>query len=61
MAELYQVAMEKATAHPTLRLSQLIAALEDEDQKQLAAQHREFQQAGSQKLKTAKRKTLTQN
>ena len=44
-----------------MRLSQLIAALEDEDQKQLAAQHKEFQQAGSQKLKTAKRKTLTQN
>jgi non-ribosomal peptide synthetase component F len=61
MAGLYQLVLERAIANPALRLSDLIAVLEEEDQKQLALQHKEFQQVGSQKLKTVKRKTMTQS
>jgi len=61
MTGLYQLVLERAIANPALRLSDLIAVLEEEDQKQLALQHKEFQQVGSQKLKTAKRKTMTQS
>src|SRR5215472_16703394 len=61
MAGLYQLVLERAIANPALRLSDLIAVLEEEDQKQLSLQHKEFQQVGSQKLKTVKRKTMTQS
>ena len=59
MVELYQLVLEKATANPALRLSDLLALLAEKDREYRAAQHKEFQQAGSQKLKTAKRKTVT--
>ena len=61
MAGMYQLVLEKAVGNPALRLSELVAVLVEEDQKQLALQHKEFQQAGSQKLKTARRKTVSQN
>jgi acyl carrier protein len=59
MTGLYQLALETAVANPTLRLSELTAVLEEESQKHLALQHKEFQQAGSQKLKTVRRKTVS--
>jgi len=59
MAGLYQLVLEKVTANPAIRLSELHAILTEEDQKHRAAQHKELQQLGAQKLKTAKRKSLT--
>jgi amino acid adenylation domain-containing protein len=59
MAGMYQTVLERATANPAMRLSELVAILAEENQKHLALQHQEFRQAGSQKLKTARRKTLT--
>ena len=59
MAGMYQLVLEKATINPMVRLSELLDILKEEDHKQLTAQHQEFRQAGSQKLKTAKRKTLS--
>jgi aspartate racemase len=59
MARMYQLVLEKATVNPTMRLSELLDFVAEEEHKQLAAQHQEFRQAGSQKLKAAKRKTLS--
>ena len=59
MARLFQLVLEKATSSPTTRLSELLAMLDEEDQQYRAAQHKEFQQAGSQRLKKAKRKLVT--
>ena len=59
MAGLYQVVLEKATANPAMRLSELLASLAEEDQQHRASQHKEFQEAGLQKLKSIKRKTVT--
>jgi amino acid adenylation domain-containing protein len=59
MAGQYQLALEKVTANPLMRLSELLAVLAEEDQKHRATQQTEFQQAGGQRLKTAKRKSLT--
>jgi acyl carrier protein len=59
MAGLYQFVLERVTANPSLRLSELTGILAEEDQQHRATQHKEFQQLGGQKLKTAKRKTLT--
>ncbi len=61
MAGLYQLVLERVTANPAMRLSELLGVLTEEDQKQLAAQHKDFRHAGGQKLKTAKRKILTQD
>ena len=61
MAAFYQMVLERATASPAARLSELLDVLKDEDQKQLAALHKEFRQVGGQRLKTAKRKTITQD
>lgn len=61
MAKLYQLVLEKATANPMLRLSELIAILAEEEQQQRDSQHKEFQQLSVQKLKTVRRKTLTKN
>ena len=60
MAGLYQMLLERVTSSPTAHISELVNVLKEEDQKQLAAQHKDFRHAGSQKLKTAKRKTITQ-
>jgi non-ribosomal peptide synthetase component F len=59
MAGMFQLVIEKATVNPAMRLSELMGFLAEEDQKQLAVQHQEFKQAGSERLKTAKRRTLT--
>jgi len=59
MARLYQLVLEKATANPGVRLSELLAALTEEDKQHRSSQHKEFQQASVQKLRTAKRKTVT--
>jgi non-ribosomal peptide synthetase component F len=59
MANLYQLVLEKAVANPTVRLSELLSMLAEEDKQHRSSQHKEFQQLSSQKLKTAKRKTLT--
>ena len=59
MAGLYQLVLEKATANPGVRLSELLAALTEEDKQHRSSQHKEFQQASVQKLRTAKRKTVT--
>jgi non-ribosomal peptide synthetase component F len=59
MAGLYQVVLEKATANPAMRLSELLASLAEADQQHRASQHKEFQEAGLQKLKSIKRKTVT--
>jgi len=58
MAGLFQLALEKATSDPTLRLSQLLELLENDDQKHRATLHKEFQEAGKQKLKSIKRKAV---
>ena len=59
MAGLYQSVLEKATANPAMRLSQLLELLAAEDRQHRASQHKEFQELGLQKLKSAKRKTVT--
>lgn len=59
MADLYQLVLEKATSNPALRLSELLAVLSEEDKQHRSSQHKEFQQLSVNKLKTAKRKTLT--
>jgi amino acid adenylation domain-containing protein len=59
MAVLYQLVLERVTANPSMRLSELHAILAEEDQNHRAAQHKELQQLGAQRLKTAKRKSLT--
>jgi amino acid adenylation domain-containing protein len=59
MAGLYQLLLEKATANPAMRLSQLLEVLAEEDQQLRASQHKEFQQLSLQKLKSAKRKAVT--
>ncbi len=59
MAAMYQLVLETATANPAMRLSALTELLAGEDKIQRASQHQEFRQASAQKLKTAKRKTLT--
>ena len=45
MAGLFQLVLEKATSDPTLRLSQLLEVLAEEDQQHRAARHKEFQEA----------------
>ncbi len=59
MAALYQWVLEKATANPSMRLSQLLELLADEDRQHRSSQQKEFQELGLQKLKSAKRKTVT--
>ena len=59
MAAMYQLIIERATASPSLRLSELIAVVADEEQKHRVAQHKEFQQLSVQKLKSVKRKSLS--
>jgi hypothetical protein len=59
MAGMYQLVLEKVTANPGMRLGELFAALEEEDQQHRASRQKKFQQVGAQKLKTAKRKSLT--
>jgi amino acid adenylation domain-containing protein len=59
MAGLYQAVLEKVTANPAMRLSELLASLAEEGQQHRASQHKEFQEAGLQKLKSIKRKTVT--
>ena len=58
MAGLYQLVLEKATANPALRLSEIHAVLAEEDKQHRSSLHKEFQQSSAQKLKTARRKTL---
>jgi acyl carrier protein len=58
MAELYQVVIEQATAKPSIRLTELLAAIADEDLQHRVTQHKQLQEKGSQRLKTAKRKSL---
>jgi hypothetical protein len=59
MAGLYEVVLTKATAKPATRLSELLVILEVEDRTYRASQQKELRQLGAQKLKTAKRRTLT--
>lgn len=59
MAGLYQLVLERAILNPSLRLSELGAILSEEEEQRRATQHKEFQQLSAQKLKTAKRRTLT--
>ena len=59
MAALYQLVLEKATANPAQRLSQLLESLADEDRQHRATQHKEFQELGLHKLKSVKRKAVT--
>lgn len=59
MAELYKLALEKATGNPAARLSQLLDSLAEEEQQQLALQHKEFKERSLRKLKTVKRRTIT--
>ena len=59
MAKFYQLVLEKVTANPATRLSDLVGRLAEEEKLHRASQHKEFQQISGQKLKTAKRKTLT--
>ena len=58
MAGLFQLVLEKATSDPTLHVSQLLEVLAEEDQKHLAARHKDFQEVGKQKLKSTKRKAV---
>ena len=59
MAAIYQLVLEKVTANPRIRLSELLAGLAEEDQQNRAAQHKELQRSGSERLKSVKRKSLT--
>ncbi len=59
MAALYQLVLERATANSDHRLSQLLASLAEDEQQHRASQHKEFQELGQQKLKSAKRKAVT--
>jgi len=59
MVGLYQSVLEKATANPDARLSELLELLAVEDQQHRASLHKEFQELSLQKLKSVKRKTIT--
>jgi len=59
MAGFYRLVLEKATANPAIRLSELVALLAEEEQVHRASQHKEFQEVSLQKLKTVKRKVIT--
>ncbi len=59
MAGLYQLVLERATANPALRLSQLREMLTEEEKQHRASQHKEFQERSLQKLKSVKRKAVT--
>jgi amino acid adenylation domain-containing protein len=59
MEGLYRLLLEKVTANPAIRLSELVALLAEEDQVHRASQHKEFQEASLQKLKSVKRKAIT--
>jgi non-ribosomal peptide synthetase component F len=59
MAGLYQLLLERATANPALRLSQLLELLAEEEKQHRASQHKEFQERSLQKLKSVKRKAVT--
>ena len=50
--------LENATSDPRLRLSQLLKVMADADQKHRATRHKDFQEVGKQKLKSAKRKAV---
>ena len=58
MGGLYQLVLENATSDPRQRLSQLLKVMADADQKHRAARHKDFQEVGKQKLKSAKRKAV---
>jgi amino acid adenylation domain-containing protein len=58
MAELYKVALEKATANSDIRLSDLLQSLADTEQQQRSAEHQQFQAASLQKLRTTRRKVI---
>jgi amino acid adenylation domain-containing protein/FkbH-like protein len=60
MAALYQSVLEKATASPGMRLSELLDLLADEEQQYHASQHKQVQELSLQKLKSVKRKTINQ-
>jgi non-ribosomal peptide synthetase component F len=59
MADLYRIVLENATATPTIRLSELLRILSEEDKQHRSLQHKEFQQSSVHRLQSAKRKTLT--
>ena len=61
MEGMFQLVLEKATANPSLRLSELTGILAEEELQRRVTQHKEFQQLSAKKLKTAKRKTLSEN
>jgi amino acid adenylation domain-containing protein len=58
MAELYKVVLEMATANPEIRLSDLLQSLSDTEQQQRSAEHKQFQAASLQKLRTTRRKVI---
>jgi 2-polyprenyl-3-methyl-5-hydroxy-6-metoxy-1,4-benzoquinol methylase/acyl carrier protein len=60
MAGLYQLVLEKATANAAIRLSGLVGLLAEEEQVHRASQHKEFHELSLQKLKSVKRKAITQ-
>ena len=60
MAALYQSLLEKATASPGMRLSELLDLLADAEQQYHASQHKQVQELSLQKLKSVKRKTINQ-
>ncbi len=61
MAELYRLLLEKATADPAMRLSQLQELLVKTEQQFRATQHKEFQERSLKTLKTVKRKAIARD
>jgi acyl-CoA synthetase (AMP-forming)/AMP-acid ligase II/acyl carrier protein len=61
MVEMYQLVLERVTTNPTLRLSQLLELLAEEDRQHRSSKHKEFQELSLQKLKSVKRKTVTRD
>jgi amino acid adenylation domain-containing protein/FkbH-like protein len=61
MAGLFRLGLEKATANPAMKLSDLTNALREAEQQDRASQHKEFQAVGLQKLKSVKRKVINRD
>jgi hypothetical protein len=61
MAGLFRLGLEKATANPAMKLSDLTSALREAEQEDRASQHKEFQAVGLQKLKSVKRKVINRD
>jgi amino acid adenylation domain-containing protein len=56
---MFQIVLEQVTANPEITMSALTEVLAETDRTQRAAEHKQFQSASLQKLKSVKRKVIT--